>query len=233
MKNSIYTNGGYLSKKPNWHQEDSEWKAKNIFKIIDKHELTINTVCEVGCGAGEILNQLYSYLPENVLFEGYDISPQAYNISGEKQKDRLKFYLSDVINEGARISYDLVLCIDVFEHVEDYLGFLRKLKKLGKRFIFHIPLDLSILSLFRKSKLMSTRTGSGHLHYFNKDTALAALSDSGYSIQYYEYTKGSIELPRKTLKSKLIKYPRKILYSLSEDFSVKLLGGFSLMVLTE
>lgn len=51
----IYDDGTYLTNNPTWHEEDSAWKSQQIMKIIDKNTLSFNTICEVGCGAGEIL----------------------------------------------------------------------------------------------------------------------------------------------------------------------------------
>ena len=55
---SRYNDGGYLSENPDWHVGDSPWKAQQIHKIIDRNKLSPRTICEVGCGAGEILRQL-------------------------------------------------------------------------------------------------------------------------------------------------------------------------------
>lgn len=43
------------------------------------------------------------------------------------------------------VSWDLVLVLDVFEHVDDYLGFLRGLSRIARNIIFHIPLDISVM----------------------------------------------------------------------------------------
>ena len=50
----MYLDGTYLEHKPTWHVEDSPWKAKQIHTILSKNNIKPNTVCEVGCGAGEI-----------------------------------------------------------------------------------------------------------------------------------------------------------------------------------
>lgn len=93
----IYTQGTYLENNPTWHSEDSGWKAKQILKIIERNSLQPSSVCEIGCGSGEILNQLYFQMPEDVTFAGYEISSQAFQLCQEKEKDRFKYYLSDVI----------------------------------------------------------------------------------------------------------------------------------------
>src|SRR4051812_7694396 len=88
---TIYEHGEYLEKNPSWHVEDSPWKAKQVLKMFGRNTLAPKSVCEVGCGAGEILNQLHGQLPPDVQFVGYEISPQAYAIAKHREKDRLSF----------------------------------------------------------------------------------------------------------------------------------------------
>ena len=76
----IYENGTYLDSNPSWHEEDSLWKSIKIRKIIERNSLSPRVICEVGCGAGEILNQLSLQFDGNVKFFGYEISPQAFEI---------------------------------------------------------------------------------------------------------------------------------------------------------
>ena len=137
----IYNDGTYLEHNPSWHEEGSSWKASKIIKIIEDNKLLPNTVCEVGCGAGEILNTLADEYPK-VGFVGYEISSQAYDICKSKKKENLTFKLSDLLEQQQ--SFDIVMAIDVFEHIEDYFTFLRKLKGKGDYKIFHIPIELSV-----------------------------------------------------------------------------------------
>ena len=50
---------------------------------------------------------------------------------------------------SSRSHYDVLLVIDVFEHVPDYLGFIEKLRQKADLKVFHIPLDLSVSSIVR------------------------------------------------------------------------------------
>jgi hypothetical protein len=74
--------------------------------------------------------------------------------------------------------FDIVMAIDVFEHVEDYFGFLRKLRGKAEYKIFHIPLELSVQSVLRSSIIIEGRKSVGHIHYFTKETALETLKDT-------------------------------------------------------
>lgn len=227
---SIYLTGDYLNSNPTWHEEDSLWKAKNISKLLKDNKIHPSTVVEVGCGAGEILNSLSNMFGETVNFYGYEISPQAYSISKLKEKKNLFF--SNLMDD-LPASFDLAMAIDVFEHIDDYLGFLRKLKSRAQNQVFHIPLDLSVQTVLRRSPIMHARKVAGHIHYFTKETALASLMDAGYEIVDWRYTNSSLELSNLGWLTTLMKLPRKMLFWLNKDFCVRVLGGFSLLVLAK
>lgn len=235
-KSDIYTNGQYLRNNPTWHVEVSPWKAGQIMKMIDRNHLAPRTVCEVGCGAGEILNQLSMSLPENVSFYGYEISPQAYELAKNKQNNRLQFYYKDLTKEDGSF-YDLLLVIDVLEHVSDYFGFLKSIKSRSDLKIFHIPLDIAVQKILLGG-LMKRRKSLGHIHYFTKETALAGLEENDYKIIDYYYTSQAMDLPMASFRYKIAKYIFKagdfiVSSIINKDMSVNILGGHSLMVLAK
>lgn len=222
-------NSNYKKLNPTWHVEDSPWKADQIFKIISKNKLELNSIAEIGCGVGEILNQLSSKLPGNVTFSGYDISKDALKESKKRKHERLVFYNEDLLK--LKVKFELLLMIDVFEHVDDYIGFISKAKSKADYIIFHIPLDLSISSLLR-NKLIHARNSVGHLHYFSKDTALATLDYCDLEIIDFSYTSGAIALGKK-LRTKILNLVRSLFFVLNKDLTVKIFGGYSLLVLAK
>jgi 2-polyprenyl-3-methyl-5-hydroxy-6-metoxy-1,4-benzoquinol methylase len=228
---SIYTESDseYFKNNPTWHVEDSPWKAEQILKILSKNNIHPRSVTEIGCGAGEILVQLCSKMPEDTCFTGYEISPDAYNMCQSRAHGRLVFKKEDLLSQE-EVS-DILLAIDVFEHVEDYINFIRKCQSRAKYKIFHIPLDISVQSVLRDT-IMTGRRKFRHLHYFTKETAIATLEDNGYKIIDYFYTAGGLDL-RRTLKSKIAYLPRILLYKINKDFSVRLLGGHSLLEIAD
>jgi len=227
----MYTSNDYLGKNPTWHIEDSPWKAKQIQKIIEKNSLRPNSICEIGCGAGEILHQMFMKMNNDITFTGYEISPSAFELCQKRATNRLEYKLANLFEETSSF-YDLVMAIDVFEHVEDYFGFLRKLRKMGEYKIFHIPLEMTVSAVLRMSPILAAREKVGHIHYFSKDTALETLKETGYEIMDYFYTSG-LDLPRKKIKSMFLKLPRKVGFKINQDFTVRIMGGYSLMVLTK
>lgn len=233
MQSSIYTNGEYLRRNPTWDEEDSPWKAEQISKMISRNNLSYRSVCEVGCGAGGILQQLSLLLSKDVVFDGYEISPQAYEIAKLKEEERLRFHLEDLLTAGTE-RYDILLVIDVFEHVPDYIGFIQACGSRAKYKIYHIPLDVHVSSVLRSS-LTNARDSVGHLHYFTAETALATLRDSGQKILDVCYTDGGIALQKihPSTKRMLANILRRILSKFSVGLTARLLGGYSLLVLAE
>jgi SAM-dependent methyltransferase len=201
VASNIYLNGQYAEKNPTFDSEDSPWKALQVLQMLKKHNLPISSVVEIGCGAGEILRQLQTNLPATTEFYGYDISPEAYALCQSRANEHLRFYCADLLTNPPR-TFDLGLCLDVFEHIEDYFGFLRQFRERATYKIFHVPLDMSVQAVWRRHPILGWRERVGHLHYFMKDTALATLRDTGYEVRDWCYTAGGIERPR-SLKQQL------------------------------
>jgi SAM-dependent methyltransferase len=227
----IYRNGKYLKNNPGWHSEDAAWKAAQILKLFKRNRLTPKTVCDIGCGAGDIVLNLSSMFGGGVRFVGYEISPQAFRLCSAKNKLNVTFVNGGVSEIGD--FFDVVMAIDVLEHIEDYIGFARGLRSKGEFKVFHIPLDLSVQAIFRNTPLLNSREKAGHLHFFTKDIALSALCEAGYKILDYFYTCGSLDLPGKGFNAFMLKFPRKLAMRFHRDFAARLLGGFSLMILTQ
>ena len=230
MPESIYENGRYLDANPDWHEADAPFKAEWIQQLLKANGITPQSIAEVGCGSGEILVELQRRYP-NANFAGYDISSQAHAISTGKARSNLSFEKLDFLIAHTPHT-DVLMAIDVFEHVEDYMGFIRNLKSRADFKIFHIPLDLSVQGLLRGKSLMYSRKVVGHLHYFCKDTALATLADCGLEVLNWRYTHGAEQLPGRALRTRILNLPRKILRAFNEDFAIRLFGGASILVLT-
>lgn len=226
----IYQDGTYLDRNPTWHEEDAPWKAGHIQRMIDKHALTPRTISEIGCGTGGILAALAQTYGTAVQFTGYELSPQALELCQQRTTANLAFFAHDPLAEP-EITFDLVLIIDVIEHIEDYFSFLRRARPKGIHKLLHIPLDLSALSVARRGPLLKWREDVGHIHYFTKDTALAALADCGYEVIDHTFTATQIEVANRGWKADLMKLPRRLGRALDVDLTARLLGGFSLLVL--
>jgi|SRR5271165_5687189 len=231
LAGSMYTDGTYLEKNPNWHTDESPFKASQILRMLEKNRLQPKTIAEVGCGAGEVLKLLQEQMDGECRFAGYDISPQAMEMCKSRANERLQFKLADISQEEGAF-FDMILVLDVIEHVEDYLGFLRRIRPKSDLKIFHFPLDLSVQAVLRKRGLLRRRENHGHLHYFTKETALATVKETGYELVDYFYTPRCIELAKETIQ-KIARLPRIICFSIHQDLAARILGGYSLLILAK
>jgi len=226
----IYCDGTYLTRNPTWGEEDSKWKAAQVLKILDRHGIHPSTIAEVGCGAGGVVQELARRFGDSMIV-GYDISPDAIALANPKTAPNLEFRLQDIC--GTDEKYDLILALDVMEHVEDYLSFLRTLRNRAQWKVFHIPLDMNVQAVARVSPIRYSRTQFGHLHYFSSYTAFETLTYAGYQIRYWFYTHGCVELPGSSRLNRIMRVPRRLALRVNENLAVRFLGGSSLMVLCE
>jgi len=226
--NDIYNNGEYARNNPGWHDEDAQWKAEKIFALLNKNHIFPKTVCDIGCGTGGVVLSLSKKM-KRTCFLGVDVSKATIEIAKNKESRLIKFSTQkDLIK-----TYDLVLAIDVIEHVEDYLTFLRAIRETGKYKIFHIPLTLSILGSLRKNYYSNDLHKVGHLHIFTKDFVLASLEGCGYKIIDFAYTAPGIERVSLKFMSQIGKLLRIIFQRVSPDLAPKIFGGFSLMIVAK
>lgn len=230
--NDIYVNGEYFKNNPDWDIADARWKTDVISRLLEKNSIQPKQVIEVGCGAGANLVELSKKDIGIEKLSGYDISPQAINLAVEKTSDKISFY-NDDITAKENIHTNLMLVIDVVEHVDDYYGFLRKLKPKSDWFIFHIPLDLSCRTVMKPHVLLQQRQSVGHIHYYSKEMVEWALQDTGYEIVDWVYTKPVVDTePAGSFKRFVKKILRNISFNINKDWSAKKWGGYSMMILT-
>ena len=226
MFQDLYTSGAYLHKNPDWHVEESPWKSRNILRMLTRNGIVPATVCEVGCGAGEVLRLLQREM-SHATFCGYDISPHALELSRSRANERLHFELTD-IRDKPHLQVDLMLLLDVIEHVEDYFSLLRDIKGKAKYTIFQIPLDLSVQTILRGRSLLRKRERWGHIHYFTAETALQLLRETGFEPLDCFYTSPP---PSTAFRDRLLSLLLRIPLAVHPQLTVRLFGMARLVVL--
>jgi SAM-dependent methyltransferase len=248
VSQDLYTTGAYHERNPRWHVEESSWKAKYVLRMLNKNRLSPKTICDVGCGAGEVLRLMQQKMEDGCRFWGYEISPQAFALSQRRANERLNFKLGDIRREKDA-HFDLILLMDVIEHLEDYFSFLRDLHPKSEYKILHIPLDVSVRTvLFHE--LIDFRATYGHLHVFTRETAIQMLRDLGYEVVDWLYTwqsdslrsvwnehkESPLQLAHKfggALKRKILGLPSQLCFALHEELAARILGRWRLLVLVK
>ena len=221
-----HLNGEYLRHNPTWHVEYGPSKAANIHRFLQQMRLQPQTICEVGCGAGEVLRQLQLRMDPSCRFWGCDVAPAAIEMARQRANDRLDFEVLDFTAAETPHS-DLLLVLEVVDHVEDYLGFLRAIRSRADWKLFSFSLDISMQSALRKGELLRRLEIHSHIHHFNKDLALAALRKTGYEIVHSFYP----PMFAHSRLAKLAKPIRQLAFKFNQDLTARAFGGYSLMVL--
>jgi SAM-dependent methyltransferase len=229
---NIYTNGEYFKRHPTWDAEDSSWKARHIYNIIERNKITGTKMADIGCGAGGVLSELSSLMGKEIEYYGYDISPQAIELA--RMHDRLSFQTGDLLSTDNREYFDILLIIDVLEHIPDYMPFLQKCRLKASYKIYHIPLDLSVSSVLSDS-FIEGRRNLGHVNYFSFQSAIACLKDTEHVIIDYFFTDVGTYYTKQSqsLKRTIANLPRQISAFFNISLAAKILGRYSIMVLTK
>jgi SAM-dependent methyltransferase len=228
MSSERYESGRYLSANPSWHEEDSEWKASRILRLLRRsgHPAPAS-IAEVGCGTGGILRALHGGLPPSTTLAGYDIAPAAIARASRLADERLSFHCEDITQAGK--VFDLLLCIDVIEHIEDPFAFLRAMSAIAPRVVFNIPLEMHVAGVLIDHQLW-TRRQFGHLHFYTAALAFETLRECGYRVSAHDYPSRLMDQPR-SASEWLFWLPRKLTALASPELSARLFGGTSLLAL--
>ncbi len=175
-------------------ENDNWWyKAKkNLFQKILKAEVKkrgekFHSALDLGCGVGSNLAVLQKYSEK---IKGLDNSPKAVQYC--REKGWKKVFLGDIQNLKAesKNSYDLVLCSDVLEHVDDIQA-VKEISRIlapGGLLVFSVPAhkylwnDNDDLSHHRRryekkrlKKLLAENFKIKNLGYWNFSTFFPAL----------------------------------------------------------
>jgi SAM-dependent methyltransferase len=224
-----YIGDDYISDNENWHEGDASWKAAQVLRMITSHDLRPDSVCDIGCGTGGVLDELHGRLPDSPSLVGYEISPRAVDLIPRDRLQRI-----EVVNGSHDVdarTFDLMLVLDVFEHVEDYYGFLRAIQAKAALAIFHVPIDTAVTSVLRPEPILRSSKIVGHIQHFTRVTALEALRHAGYEIIDAWHTVPAREQTPTSTRQRVGRAARLTAARLDLDVAAKWLTGFPLLVL--
>jgi 2-polyprenyl-3-methyl-5-hydroxy-6-metoxy-1,4-benzoquinol methylase len=148
----------------------ARWMMRRFLAGVVELALSVRPrrVLEVGCGEGYLARELLAAGLEPDLFVASDIS--LARIAGDRPP---VIHLNEASVSGlphAPVSFDLVVCCEVLEHVENPEEGLRELARVGKSVLVSTPWEplWRILNVLRGRYLRALGNTPGHVQHFSR-----------------------------------------------------------------
>jgi trans-aconitate methyltransferase len=161
-----------------WHKWDdmkiygptARHTRRFVFSLIKG--LSFDSVLDVGCGTGLLLQQILEKYP-HARMTGSEYSIQGIEFAKKRLPDA-DFHTIDLGKENLGRHFDLVTCIDVLEHVDDDHAALKNLLSMTNKYIV---LSVPLGPLF---KVEAERMG--HVHGYSRAELENKLREAGFEI---------------------------------------------------
>jgi ubiquinone/menaquinone biosynthesis C-methylase UbiE len=195
---NIYNDRTYVCNNPSLHTEDSQFKFENIESLLNDVPIRNGhlRILDVGGGAGLLGLYVHRYFENRnvmVTMHALDLSEEMLKLQKLNNANLEKVFNCGIENFSER-NYDLVLMIDVIEHIPDYSLAAETLNRISNYVIYNIPIEINASDLLRNvfNKFTFYREQTrllGHLHFFSYIRAKSFLKDKhnfmkGYFISY-------------------------------------------------
>jgi len=147
---NLYLSNEYIVKNPSLHEEDSPWKVRKIIPLVDRAVSNLNrkeiNLLDAGGGAGLILKAVSVYIEEKhgikVNRFALDLSPAMLKIQKKNNPDLKKALSEDVCKTSlGDKEIDLMLVIDLLEHISNPVEALEEIKRISRFAIFKVPME--------------------------------------------------------------------------------------------
>ena len=130
----------------------------------------IQTICEIGCGEGELLKIIHQYYPQAKIY-ATDVAKSEI-VKAKKNTKGIPITFS--VQNAEKLNYqnkqfDLVVCCEVLEHLENPQQGLKEIKRISQNSIVSVPIEpwWRILNLIRLKYLKDLGNTPGHLNHWS------------------------------------------------------------------
>ncbi len=122
------------------------WHVRKKLRETASKQTGVTQVLDAGCGFGQYDRHLLRYFPQSQVLavdikEDY-IEDCRYFYDRSAWKDRIRFQVADLLQWHEGPKYEVVLCVDVLEHIEEDVEVMRRLTGSmddGARLVVHSP----------------------------------------------------------------------------------------------
>lgn len=205
-------------------------RARNVLALIPR-DTRYAEILDAGAGTGTFSFELARMFPEARVL-GVDLLPAeveaAESIRRRAGMENVRFERADIVDFGLKDRFDLAVCVDILEHIEDDRSALRSLfasLRPGGLLVLHVPALYRRYPIWRKSLNFDVAT---HVRAgYEPEEILEKVAEAGFSLRDSGFTYGFFETLANNL-SYMITHARmehKTLYA----FAFPLLNALSLL----
>jgi SAM-dependent methyltransferase len=134
--------------------------------------LSFTSVCDVGCGEGTLLSMIAERYP-SVTLGGCEFSATALQSARELLPQAKLFSLDLLKDDVSGIEYDLLLSVQVLEHLSDDLGALERMRKMCKgTLIVSVP----------GGQLDDRGRRNGHYRHYTRSGLVEKMERTGFRV---------------------------------------------------
>jgi SAM-dependent methyltransferase len=177
----MYEDGTYLARHPRLHAEDSAWKTCRIMPLVDRfvdlHRRPAVTLLDVGGGAGLVLAAVAARVRGRSGIApaqwALDVSRSMLDVQRQNNPELTRVWHEDICDCSiADKAVDLVLAIDVLEHIPEADRALAALARIARYAILKVPLERNVYgTVYNAVKGGAPRRRAaqaiGHVHVFS------------------------------------------------------------------
>ncbi len=160
---------------------DSKWTdmrrhgptGRHLRRIISQiiRDLPVNNVLDVGCGEGSLIQALRTGKP--AIYSGADFSESALRIARRRTPDS-EFFRLDLTEGALDRRFDLVLCTDVVEHIEDDRTAIANLARMTGKYL---------LVATMQGRMRAFETSVGHVRNYRHGELQEKITATGLEIE--------------------------------------------------
>lgn len=232
-------------------------KNKYFYKVIGKNNFTYyliirliskaidlkgspRTILDLGCGVGSID---FFLAKQGFKVDGVDISKHAISIARKFKKlsnvSNAAFFLDDVTTFNNHKKYDLIICSEVIEHIEDDKKLLKNMYLLlEKEGVGVITTPSLNAPLFKIGLLKKFDRKVGHLRRYSSQSLINRVQKVGFEVVYLQKSEGLLRntlytIPYLGFLIKFLKGPLVPIFHLIDSFLVKIFGESNIYIIVK
>jgi trans-aconitate methyltransferase len=165
-----------------WRALGAVTKADHVVHLLERAGVTgVETVAEIGCGDGAVLEQL-ARRGIGAVRTGMDISSTAVAIAAGQPGISAVHQFDGVHIPAEDRAFDFVFATHVLEHVPTPEPLLDELARVSRRaLLVEVPLERNLSA--RRPAARAASEAAGHLHRFDRRQIRRMINRSGWRIQ--------------------------------------------------